>query len=97
MNSFLNSLQNLQAKKFLLEDVKTTGKYGLNQPERTITCYTRGEKILTILLSSYAESKVAFSKDTRTVAEIEEYTYNNMEVKEKDFIDTPVESDGDNS
>lgn len=97
MNSFLNTLQNLQAKKFLLEDVKTTGKYGLNQPERTIACYTKGEKNLTILLSSYDESKVAFSKDARTVAEIEGYTYNNMEVKEKDFIDTPAESDGDNN
>ena len=97
MNSFLNTLQNLQAKKFLLEDVKTTGKYGLNQPERTIACYTKGEKNLTIILSSYDESKVAFSKDARTVAEIEGYTYNNMEVKEKDFIDTPAESDGDNN
>ena len=95
MNSLLSSLENLKAKKFLIEDVNTTAQYGLNQPERVITCYEMGEKILTILLNSFNGSKVAFSKEAGIVAEIEDYTYNNMEVKEKDFIDTSVDSTKD--
>ena len=90
MNSLLTTLNNLSAKKFLLENVPSTSEYGLSKPERIITLYRGGEKIQQVLFAAPAKNlKVAYSPYSRIVAEIEESAYNNTIISSSDFIDVP--------
>ncbi len=97
MDSFLNTINNLQAEKFLLEDVELTNRYNLNRPERKITCYREGKQIQQLLINSYKENKVAFCPSSKAVVEIQSSTYDNLEVKTADFLETPTPVAGDNS
>ena len=97
MDSFLNTINNLQAEKFLLEDVELTNRYNLNRPERKITCYCEGKQIQQLLINSYKENKVAFCPSSKAVVEIQSSTYDNLEVKTADFLETPTPVAGDNS
>jgi Domain of unknown function (DUF4340) len=90
MNSLLTTLNNLSAKKFLLENVPATAEYGLSKPERTITLYRGGEKIQQVLFASPAKNlKVAFSPYSRQVAEIEDSAYNNTKITASEYVDVP--------
>ncbi len=92
MNALLTTVNNLKAKKFIMENVSSTDKYGLNRPERRVEIYHRGEKIQSLLVSKHNDKKVAFSPGSQKVVEIEERSFNNLEVKVDDFIDTSVKS-----
>jgi hypothetical protein len=88
VNSLLNTIKNLKAKKFLIENTTSPKKFGMAKPERIITVYGAGRPINELRLASPNEDqKVAFCPNTKVVAEIETTTYNNMEVKPSDFIE----------
>jgi hypothetical protein len=91
INSLLTTINNLSAKKFLLENVSSASEYGLSKPEWTITLFRGGEKIQRVLFAAPAKNlKVAFSPYSRIVAEIEESTYNNTKITASEFIDVPL-------
>jgi len=96
MDSFLNTINNLQAEKFLLEVVKSTTRYGLNRPERKITCYREGMQMQQLTLSTQNEKKVVFCPSSKVVVEIQTSAYDNLEVKTADFLETPALPAGDN-
>jgi hypothetical protein len=93
MNSLISTVKNITAKSFLVENVSAPKKYGLSRPDRKIEIYHRGEKIKSVHLSTHNGKKIAFSPGSKMVVEIEESSYNNLEVKVDDFIDTSVNSD----
>ena len=96
MNSLLNTLNNLSAKKFLQENVASSSKYSLAKPERRIALYQHGEKIQEVLLSAPEKDlKVAFSPYSRLVAEIEQSAYNNTKVTASEFVEAPPASDSE--
>ena len=95
MNALLNSLNNLEAKKFLIENISSVSRYGLNRPERTIECFQKGEKSQTLKLNTYGDIKVAFCPKSEVVAEIDKNTFSNFEVKISDFIETNTQSAGE--
>ena len=90
MNSFINTIKNLAAKDFLLENVSSPTKYGLNKPDRKIEIYLRGELIQSVHVNEFNDKKVAFSPKSKMVVEIEDNSYNNLELKVADFVDTSV-------
>jgi len=90
MNALLTTVNNLKAKTFLMENVSVPTNYGLTHPERKIEIFQNGEKIQTVLISSYNDKKVAFSPGSKMIVEIELSSYNNLEVNVDDFIDTSV-------
>jgi hypothetical protein len=88
MTSFLNSINGLVAKKFLLENINSTSQYGMNQPERKIIVYSKGEKIQEVHLNSLdTEKKIAYCYSSKVLVEIEKSTFDNLEVKAADFIE----------
>jgi len=92
INSLLNTLNNLSAKKFLQENVASTSQYGLSRPERKINIFRRGEKILEIFLAApRTDLKVAFSPNSGIVAEVEESAYSNMKIVASEFREEPVD------
>jgi hypothetical protein len=95
MNSLLNSLNNLEAKKFLLENISSVNKYGLNRPERTLECFQKGEKIQTLKLNTDGDIKVAYCPKSELVAEIDKNTFSNFEVIINDFIEKNTQSAGE--
>jgi hypothetical protein len=96
MESFLNTINNLQAENFLLEDVNSTNRYGLDRPERKITCYREGMQMQQLTLSTQKEKKVAFCPSSKVVVEIQISAYDNLEIKTADFLETPALPAGDN-
>ena len=97
MNSLLSTVNTLKAKTFLLENVSSPSGYGLAQPERKIDIYNSGEKIQSVLVSTHNEKKIAFSPVSKMVVEIESSSFNNLEVKVEDYIDTSVAVSGESS
>jgi len=95
MNSLLNSLNNLEAKKYLLENISSVINYGLNRPERIIECFQKGERTQTLKLNTYRNINVAYCPKSEVVAEIDKNTFSNFEVKIKDFIETTAQSAGE--
>jgi hypothetical protein len=88
INSLLNTLDNLSAKKFLQENVSAPSQYGLSRPESKIFIYRHGEQIQHLDLAAPAgKLRVAFSPDSKIVAEIEESTYNNLKVNRSEFVE----------
>jgi hypothetical protein len=91
INSLLNTLNGLSAKKFLQENVRTTSRYGLSKPERKISIFRQGTKIMEVLFSApQKDLKVAFSPDSRLVAEIDDSAYNNTRVQTSDYVEVPA-------
>jgi hypothetical protein len=90
MNALLTTVNNLKAKTFLMENVSVPTNYGLNHPERKIEIFQRGDKVRSVLVSSYNDKKVAFSPGSKMIVEIDLSSYNNLEVKVNDYIDTSV-------
>jgi hypothetical protein len=97
MNSFMNSIKNLTAKSFLLENVSRPAGYGLSNPDRIIEIFNSGNKVQTVYVSSHNDKKVAFSSSSKMIVEIENSAYDNLEVKVADFIDTSVTSSEENT
>jgi hypothetical protein len=95
MNSLLNSLNNLEAKKYLLENISSVTKYGLKKPERTIECFQKGERTQMIKLNTYRDINVAYCPTSEVVAEIDKNTFSNFEVKIDEFIEKTTQSVGD--
>jgi hypothetical protein len=92
MNALLTTVNNLKAKKFIMENVSSTDKYGLNRPERMVEIYHRGKKVQSLLVSEHNDKKIAFSPGAQKVVEIEDSSFNNLEVKVDDFIDTSIKT-----
>jgi hypothetical protein len=93
INSFLNTLNSLSAKKFLIENVGSTNQYGLSKPDRKVAVYRKGTKILDVFFSAPEKDlKVAFSPNSRIVAEIEDSAYNNTKVVRSEFVELPAKS-----
>jgi hypothetical protein len=98
MNSLLNSIKNLKAKKFLMENISTTTSFGLANPERVIRVFSKGDKIQELRLAVAGDDqKVAFCTHSQVVAEIEQSTYNNFEVKISEFLEEEKQSSEDTS
>lgn len=96
VNSLLNTIKNLKAKRFLLEDTASPKRFGMVKPERIITVYGEGRLLNEIRLASPSEDqKVAFCPNTKVVAEIEKTAYDNLEVKSSDFIEEEDEKSED--
>jgi hypothetical protein len=92
MNALLTTVKNLSAKSFLLENVSSPTKFGLDRPERQIEIYQGGEMIQSVRANTDGDKKVAYSPGSRLVAEIVDNSYNNLEVKVADYIDTSIKS-----
>jgi len=97
MDSFLSSINNLQAEKFLLEGVASTNRYGLSDPERRITCYQGEKQVQELLINSYNEDKVALCPSTKSVIKIQSTAFDNLEIKTAEFLETPSTVSGDNN
>jgi hypothetical protein len=98
MNSLLNSIKNLKAKKFLMENISTTTALGLANPERIIRVFSNGDKIQELRLAVAGDDqKVAFCTHSQVVAEIEQSTYNNFEVKISEFLEEEKQTSEDTS
>jgi hypothetical protein len=93
MNSFLNTIKNLTAKSFLLENVSSPIKFGLAQPDRKVEVYHNSVLVQAVYLTEDNNKKVAFSPKSKMVVEIEDSAYNNLEFKVDDFIDTSGTTD----
>jgi hypothetical protein len=96
MNSFLTTVKNLTAKAFLQENTSSPKKFGLDHPNRIIEIYHNGEVVQSVLLSTDDEKKVAFTPNSKSIIEIEANSYNNLEVKVDEFIDTSVSTEEEN-
>ena len=98
MNSFLSSLNNLQVKKFLQENISKPTKYGLATPGRIIEIFRGEEKIQQVSFGNKKENFViAFSPFSQIVAEIDESAFNNLEVKTDEFVEEVKTEELDNS
>ena len=92
MNSFLNSFKNLTAKKFLLENVSATKKYGLAKPVRKIGIFSNGKKIQELLFGAERDdNRVTFCPTTKIVAEVTSFDYNNLEIDPSQFLEEKKE------
>ena len=87
MNSLLNSINNLQAEKYLQENVVSSRAYGLKNPERTVLCYSKGQVSQRLLLSTYQDQKIAACPLSKVIVAISDNSYRNFEVKPADYID----------
>lgn len=96
VTSLLNTINTLRAKRFLIEDVISPKGFGMDNPERIITVFSKGAILQEVKLTSPGEDqKVAFCPNTKVVAEIEESTYNNLEIKLSDFLEEKKQSSED--
>jgi hypothetical protein len=94
MNSFINNVVNLTAKKFVKENVTSSKMYGLDKPQRKVQFYKSGNLLTEVLFGeSRGENHIAFSPQSKIIAEVQNYTFNNSEVKPKDFIEEKKEED----
>jgi hypothetical protein len=97
MNSLLNSINNLEAKVFLHENISSTVKYGLSKPERIISCYSNANELISLRLNPFKNMNIAFNPYAKVIVEIEESKYNGFEVKVDDYVEKSVQlSEDDN-
>jgi hypothetical protein len=90
INSFLNSLSGMSAKKFLAEHVSASNKYGLKQPKRKIQVYKDGDdEICSVSFGEEYDDKriVVLSTHSKIIAEVDKSVFNNLEFKPDDFIE----------
>jgi hypothetical protein len=90
MNTLLTTINNLKAKTFLLENVSSPNRYGLTRPERKIEIFQHGKKIQSVIVSIHNDKKIAYSPGSNMIVEIETNSFDNLEVKVEDYIDTSV-------
>lgn len=94
MNSLINNINNLAAKKFVKENTKSTSKYGLYNPERRVQLYGKDKLIVETLFGEKRESnRIVYCPQSKIIAEVQEYSFTNSEVKPKDFIEEKTETD----
>ncbi len=92
MNSVLNAISNLSAKKFVKENVKSSTKYGLINPERKLQFYQNHNLIIEILFGELrGDNRIVFNPKGQIIAEVANNSYKNTEVKYSDFIEEPKE------
>jgi len=86
MNSYLNTLTGLTAKKYIAENVGDSKQYGLAKPQRKVSVYSNGERIAEIDFGEKNEDRVTvYSRHTQTIAEIETSDYDTLEIKTDEF------------
>jgi len=94
MNSFINNFVNLTAKKFVKENITSTKNYGLDKPQRQVQFYQKGNLLTEVFFGEkVGDNYIIFSPQTKIVAEVANYTFNNSEVKPKDFIEVKKEDE----
>jgi len=94
MNSLINNINNLQAKKLVKENVEKTSKHGLKNPERKVELFSKDKLIVETLFGEKRDSnRIVFCPQSKIIAEVQEYSFTNAEVKPKDFIEEKKETD----
>lgn len=94
MNSLVNNINNLTAKKFIKENASVTSKYGLGSPERKVQMYGKDKLIVETIFGEKRESnRVIYCPQSKLIAEAQEYAFTNSEVKPKDFIEEKTEEE----
>ena len=86
VNSYLNSLTGLTAKKYIAENVSESSKYGLSKPQRKIIVYTNGVPVADVAFGEKIDDRVVvLSRHTKTIAEIDNSDFEKVEIKEDEF------------
>jgi hypothetical protein len=82
VNSYLNSLTGLTAKKYIAEKISESKKYGFAKPQRKVSVYSNGVRIAEIDFGEEKEENViVFGRHTQTIAEIEKSDFDKVEIK----------------
>lgn len=97
MNSLINNINNLSAKKFIKENAELTSKYGLKNSSRKVQLFSKDKLIVETLFGEKRDqNRVVYCPQSKLIAEVQEYSFTNAEVKPKDFIeDKGTETEGD--
>jgi len=94
MNSFINNINNLNAKKFVKENAEFTSKYGLKNPFRKVQLFRDNKLIMETLFGEKRESnRIVYCPKSKIIAEVIENSFTNSEVKPKDFIEEKTETE----
>jgi uncharacterized protein DUF4340 len=94
MNSLINNINNLAAEKFVKENVELTSKYGLKNSERKVQLYGKDELIVETLFGEKRDSnRIVYCPQSKIIAEVQEYSFTNSEVKPKEFIEEKTETE----
>jgi len=94
MNSIVNNINNLVAKKFVKENAEKTSRYGLQNPERKVQLYSKDNLIVETLFGEKRDNnRIVYCLQSKIIAEVQEYNFTNAEVKPKDFIEEKTETD----
>ena len=88
MNSFVNNINNLSAKKFIKENAEFTSKYGLKNPSRKVQLFSKNNLIVEIVFGEKRDSnRIVYCPRSKIIAEVIEYSFTNSEVNPNDFIE----------
>ena len=88
MNSFVNNINNLSAKKFIKENAEFVSKYGLKNPPRKVQLFGNNKLIVETLFGEKRESnRIVYCPQSKIIAEVIEYSFTNSEVNPNDFIE----------
>jgi hypothetical protein len=97
MNSLINNINNLSAKKFVKENTEFTSKFGLKNPSRKVQLFSKDKLIIETLFGEKRDqNRIVYCPQSKIIAEVQEYSFTNAEVKPKDFIEEKTETEGDN-
>jgi len=99
MNSFVNNINNLSAKKFVKENAELTSKYGLKNPSRKVQLFGKNNLIVETLFGEKRDgNRIVYCPQSKIIAEVIENSFTNSEVKPNDFIEekkTETEEESD--
>ena len=99
MNSLINNINNLSAKKFVKENAELTSKYGLKNPSRKVQLFGKNKLLVETLFGEKRDSnRIVYCPQSKMMAEVIENSYTNSEVKPKEFIEekkTETEGESD--
>ena len=88
MNSFVNNINNLSAKKFVKENAEFTLKYGLKNPSLKVQLFNKNNLIVEIVFGEKRDSnRIVYCPQSKIIVEVIEYSFTNSEVKPNDFIE----------
>lgn len=87
INSFINTVSTLTAKKFLADNVHSSRNYGLAHPIRRIEIFGKDQKLADVRFADKRGlNRVAFSAVSGQIVEIEDLVYSRTELKPADYI-----------
>lgn len=99
MNSLINNISNLSAKKFVKENAELTSKHGFRNPSRKVQLFSKNKLIVETLFGEKRDNnRIIYCPQSKIIAEVIENSFTNSEVKPKDFIEekkTETEGESD--